>query len=74
MLPTQGQGASQSIEDAEALGEFFSDVQTQPTAEEVTARLKIVFDARYNRATTIQSYSRQSAQPATAKDDVKIKM
>ncbi|KAJ3957926.1 hypothetical protein N0V92_005513 [Colletotrichum tropicale] len=35
MLPTQGQGASQSVEDAEALGAIFSDVKTKPTEEEV---------------------------------------
>ncbi|KAJ0336363.1 hypothetical protein COL922a_008063 [Colletotrichum nupharicola] len=37
MLPTQGQGAGQSVEDAEALGAIFSDVKTKPTEEEVAS-------------------------------------
>lgn len=41
MLPTQGQGASQSIEDAEALGAFFADIKAQPTADEVQRRLQV---------------------------------
>ncbi|KFZ05303.1 hypothetical protein V502_09971 [Pseudogymnoascus sp. VKM F-4520 (FW-2644)] len=41
MLPTQGQGASQSIEDAEAVGSFFSEVSSKPTTEEVQAITKM---------------------------------
>lgn len=35
MLPTQGQGASQSIEDAEALGAFFEDIEQSPSMEQL---------------------------------------
>ena len=66
MLPTQGQGASQSIEDAEALGAFFADLNNGPASlEDVEQRLKSVFDTRYERASLIQMYSRQQARPAT---------
>jgi len=66
MLPTQGQGASQSVEDAEALGAFFADLNNEPVSlEEVEQRLKSVFDTRYERASLIQKYSRQQARPAT---------
>lgn len=91
MLPTQGQGASQSVEDAEALGAIFADVKQKPTGEEVAALLKVpihiylcsdsslppeqtVFECRYERATLIQSYSRQSGKPATDKSSNKITM
>ena len=74
MLPTQGQGASQAVEDAEALGAFFSDVKERPSERQVCERLESIFQARHERASTIQSYSRQSARPATAKGDIKIKM
>lgn len=72
MLPLQGQGASQSIEDAEALGHFFQDIVGGTDAsgssvpfEEVTRRLEELFEARYERASLIQQYSRQAAKPAT---------
>ena len=66
MLPTQGQGASQSIEDAEALGAFFADLSNgSASLEEVEQRLKSVFNTRYERASLIQKYSRQQARPAT---------
>ncbi|KAI3529026.1 hypothetical protein CTAM01_14969 [Colletotrichum tamarilloi] len=92
MLPTQGQGASQAIEDAEALGAIFSDIKEKPTRSQITERLKvtillaidveaqwltfqqIVFDCRYERATLIQGYSRESGKPATDKGNNKIKM
>lgn len=74
MLPTQGQGASQAIEDAEALGAFFSDVDGRPTAEEVSSRLERVFKSRYARATLIQRYSREAAKPATDADSKEVKM
>jgi salicylate hydroxylase len=63
MLPTQGQGASQSIEDAEALQAFLSDLPLSPTANEVNRALNQVLEARYERATLIQKYSRQQARP-----------
>ena len=36
MLPTQGQGASQAIEDAEALGSFFRDICDPPPFEDLS--------------------------------------
>ncbi|KAK7518405.1 uncharacterized protein IWZ02DRAFT_317869 [Phyllosticta citriasiana] len=66
MLPTQGQGASQSVEDAEALGAFFEDVDSRIAGEEVERRLADVFRCRYERASLIQEYSRNAAKPATA--------
>ncbi|KAJ4350334.1 uncharacterized protein N0V89_008955 [Didymosphaeria variabile] len=74
MLPTQGQGASQAIEDAEALGAFFSDLEGKLPLEDVQRRLKAVFEARFERAATIQRYSREAARPATDKGETKIKM
>ncbi|KXH51520.1 hypothetical protein CNYM01_07672 [Colletotrichum nymphaeae SA-01] len=74
MLPTQGQGASQAIEDAEAIGAIFSDIKEKPTRSQITERLKIVFDCRYDRATLIQGYSRESGKPATDKGNNKITM
>ncbi|KAI5477302.1 AAA family ATPase [Pseudohyphozyma bogoriensis] len=72
MLPTQGQGASQSIEDAEALGAFFADVKGRPSKEQVSAILEEVYQARVERATLIQAYSRQQARPATDGKSLKI--
>ncbi|CAD0095558.1 unnamed protein product [Aureobasidium vineae] len=72
MLPTQGQGASQSIEDAEALAAFFSSTTAKPTLPEVSLALQKVFEARYQRASLIQAYSRQQAKPATRKGSVKV--
>jgi salicylate hydroxylase len=43
MLPTQGQGASQAIEDSEALGAFFEDVTAKPSIEEITAIFTVCF-------------------------------
>ncbi|TKX19832.1 FAD-binding domain-containing protein 46 [Elsinoe australis] len=74
MLPTQGQGASQSVEDAEALQAFFKDVQSRPTLEEIRRTLEAVVDARIERATLTQRYSRQQAQHATEKGATEIKM
>jgi salicylate hydroxylase len=74
MLPTQGQGASQAIEDAEALGAFFSDIGNRPSSAQVAAGLHQVFKCRYARATLIQKFSRESAKPATNKDSKEIKM
>ncbi|KAK7995192.1 hypothetical protein PG990_013965 [Apiospora arundinis] len=67
MLPTQGQGASQSVEDAEALQAFLKNLSDdrRPSAEEITSALQAVFAARYERASLIQLYSRQQAKPAT---------
>ncbi|KAF5715938.1 salicylate 1-monooxygenase [Fusarium mundagurra] len=62
MLPTQGQGASQSVEDAEAVCAFLANVQSR---DEVGAALERVFAARYDRASLIQKFSREQAKPAT---------
>lgn len=72
MLPTQGQGASQSVEDAEALGAMFEDVDGWVAGEEVERRLDEVVKCRYERATLIQAYSRQAARPATNGKDSKV--
>ncbi|KAK1984885.1 hypothetical protein LZ30DRAFT_650758 [Colletotrichum cereale] len=74
MLPTQGQGASQAIEDAEALGVIFGDIKGKPTTAEVESRLKAVFECRFERVTLIQGYSRQAGKPATDKTTNSITM
>ncbi|OAL06969.1 FAD binding domain-containing protein [Phaeosphaeriaceae sp. SRC1lsM3a] len=74
MLPTQGQGASQAIEDAEALGALFADIDGHPSSEQVGARLEAVFEARYERASLIQKFSREAARPATEIGSKEIKM
>lgn len=74
MLPTQGQGASQAVEDAEALGAFFKDLRERPSGEKVETILGQIFKCRYARASLIQQYSRQSAKPATEKGSNEIKM
>ncbi|KAJ9127730.1 hypothetical protein QFC24_000013 [Naganishia onofrii] len=73
MLPLQGQGASQSFEDAEALGTLFKGFSTT-SLEETNAVLQEVFNARYERASLIQGYSRQAARPGTAVGSTKITM
>ncbi|OQD63773.1 hypothetical protein PENPOL_c009G01205 [Penicillium polonicum] len=65
MLPTQGQGASQAIEDSEALGAFFEEIVEPPSLEILTKALEDIFQARYARACLIQAYSRQAAKQAT---------
>ncbi|CAK7219751.1 hypothetical protein SBRCBS47491_003956 [Sporothrix bragantina] len=66
MLPTQGQGASQSMEDAEALAAFLADyTESKPSEEQLLAALQKVWEARYERVSLIQAYSRQQAKPAT---------
>ncbi|KAI5239353.1 monooxygenase [Aureobasidium subglaciale] len=74
MLPTQGQGASQSLEDAEALQAFLSDVNSDSTGEEVQGRLHSVQSARYERASLIQAYSRLQAKPAASQDNKTVKL
>lgn len=41
MLPTQGQGASQAIEDAEALGAFFEGISEPPSADALSEILEV---------------------------------
>lgn len=83
MLPTQGQGASQSFEDAEAIGEFFADLERntniqQPggllTVSEVEGFASRYFECRYRRVSLIQSYSREQGVTAgaTAKKTVTL--
>ncbi|CRG92016.1 hypothetical protein PISL3812_09070 [Talaromyces islandicus] len=43
MLPTQGQGASQAVEDAEALGAFFEKITGPPTNKEIMKILEVNF-------------------------------
>ncbi|RAH76843.1 2-polyprenyl-6-methoxyphenol hydroxylase [Aspergillus japonicus CBS 114.51] len=77
MLPTQGQGASQAVEDAEALGAFFEGFEEAGkhlSADEVGAVLRRVFECRFERASTIQAYSRQVARPATDADSIRVAM
>lgn len=74
MLPTQGQGASQSIEDAEALQAFFVGVVDAPSLQDVQERLERFFEARFQRASLIQAYSRQQAKPATEIGSTAIKL
>jgi salicylate hydroxylase len=47
MLPTQGQGASQSVEDAEALGAFFDDVEQSPSMEQLEGIFEVNTHQRY---------------------------
>ncbi|KAL2816520.1 hypothetical protein BJX63DRAFT_430215 [Aspergillus granulosus] len=79
MLPTQGQGASQAIEDAEALGAFFEGLEENTSNSSVSLgdveRIhKAILKCRYERASTIQAYSRQAAKPATEPGDRKVNM
>ncbi|KAI0552947.1 hypothetical protein F4679DRAFT_30565 [Xylaria curta] len=55
MLPHQGQGGAQAIEDAAALGALFA-ADTAP--EQVSELLKIYNEARYRHAVTICIFSR----------------
>ncbi|USW52690.1 Putative FAD-binding domain, FAD/NAD(P)-binding domain superfamily [Septoria linicola] len=74
MLPTQGQGASQSVEDAEALGAFFESVIEVPGKDDIEAILQQVFKSRYERASLIQRYSRDAARPATELGSKEVKI
>ena len=51
----QGQGAAQAIEDAAALGALL-DAQTTP--EQVTERLRVYHDVRYDHSVTVMFMSR----------------
>ncbi|RDW79108.1 uncharacterized protein DSM5745_05960 [Aspergillus mulundensis] len=66
MLPTQGQGASQAIEDAEALRAFFEEQTDSPLLEDISSIFENIFQSRHDRAGLIQGYSRQAAKPGTA--------
>lgn len=72
MLPTQGQGASQSVEDGEALQALFANIRGKPAEAQVTGALEKVLKARHERASLIQRYSRQQAKPGTSSGSNKI--
>lgn len=57
-LPHQGQGGAQAIEDGAALGALFP-LGTQ--ASDVPRRLQLYIQARYDRATMVQDFTRQVA-------------
>ncbi|KAH8845378.1 hypothetical protein MCOR27_002435 [Pyricularia oryzae] len=58
MLPTQGQGASQAVEDAEALQAYLADLPARPTGDQVCEALRKVWEVRHQRAILIQNFSR----------------
>lgn len=66
MLPTQGQGASQSFEDVEALQFFLKDIDSTSSASDLENALAAIYSARHERASLIQSYSREQAKPGTS--------
>lgn len=57
-LPHQGQGGAQAIEDGAALGAVFP-LGTQ--VSDIPRRLELYVQARYDRATLVQGFSRQAA-------------
>ncbi|KAH7157423.1 hypothetical protein B0J13DRAFT_434715 [Dactylonectria estremocensis] len=71
MLPTQGQGASQSFEDAEALRAFLG---SSPAGADVRAALERVFAVRRDRAGLIQKYSREQARPGADPATKEVKL
>ncbi|KAJ6110625.1 hypothetical protein N7486_002860 [Penicillium sp. IBT 16267x] len=74
MLRTQGQGASQSIEDAEALGAFFEDIDQTPSMEQLEGTFQKIFRSRNERVSLIQGYSRQAAKPGAVKKQKTVTM
>ena len=74
MLPTQGQGASQAVEDAEALGAFFDGDLSHLSGQDISNNFGEIFECRYTRASLVQKYSREAAKPATEKGSSEIKM
>ncbi|KAG4441453.1 hypothetical protein IFR05_003059 [Cadophora sp. M221] len=61
-LPHQGQGGAQAIEDAAAFGALFP-FGTRP--EDIPKRLEMYVQARYDRATMVQEFTRQAAFKTT---------
>ncbi|KAL2856825.1 hypothetical protein BJX68DRAFT_263357 [Aspergillus pseudodeflectus] len=74
MLPTQGQGASQAVEDSEALGAFFANITAAPALEEIERIFQDIFQSRQARASLIQAYSRQAAKPGATKGGKTVTM
>ncbi|KAF7528389.1 hypothetical protein G7054_g10167 [Neopestalotiopsis clavispora] len=66
-LPHQGQGGAQAIEDGAALGAL---LPLGVTKDEIPGRLKLYMEARYDRATLVQNFSRQMAFQTSEKDKV----
>ncbi|KAF0323016.1 FAD-dependent monooxygenase OpS4 [Colletotrichum asianum] len=66
-LPHQGQGGAQAIEDAAALGALFP---MGTRKEDVQRRLGAYMEARYDRATMVQDFSRQMAFQTDEQDKV----
>ncbi|GFF43192.1 6-hydroxynicotinate 3-monooxygenase [Aspergillus udagawae] len=57
MLPHQGQGGAQAIEDGGALGEIFARMPDHPTQDEIRDRLALFEKVRVNRASVITIFS-----------------
>lgn len=77
MLPTQGQGAGQAVEDAEALGAFYKDFEKRypdRSLSDISKTNEDIFNCRYERATTIQMYSRQAAKQGTDSSEKRVTM
>lgn len=75
MLPTQGQGASQAIEDAEALQFFLGRLHGKPAPEDIHQALVDVWSARHARAHLIHQFSRaHGPRGADAAGKVKLSM
>ncbi|CAH0054427.1 unnamed protein product [Clonostachys solani] len=66
-LPHQGQGGAQAIEDGVALGALFP---LGTTSSQVPERLKLYMEARYERATMVQNFSRQMAFQTSNEDKI----
>jgi salicylate hydroxylase len=67
MLPHQGQGGAQAIEDAVALGVMLSDVTKQSLAQDpqlLSKRLELFQKVRSRRAASIQIFSNQGQDEA----------
>ncbi|KAB8298738.1 hypothetical protein EYC80_000913 [Monilinia laxa] len=57
-LPHQGQGGAQAIEDSAALGALFP---LGTRSSDIEQRLNLYVEARYDRATLVQDFTRQAA-------------
>ncbi|KAF5870415.1 putative fad binding domain containing protein [Botrytis fragariae] len=57
-LPHQGQGGAQAIEDSAAIGALFP---LGTRSSDIQQRLKLYVQARYDRATLVQDFTRQAA-------------
>lgn len=63
MVPHQGQGGSQAIEDAEALQVYLENLTSVADRDRVPKALQDVFNVRIARASKIQAHSRNQALP-----------